>query len=569
MRLGHILALIILVPAISAGTMGSTEAGIENRALVRIEIGSEGDLAAVEAAGVAVYARLAGDEGMLLIAGVAPGEAGALSANALTFSVLDPDPAGKQYYAAYVMPNSSSPNWRAYGELVDENANWAILAMSPEDAGRLAETGVELRAIVPDPKPLPAQAVPATVYSAAAVTADPDVQAMIDAVESLTVYTYTGDLSGEWQVTVGGSPYTISTRYTYSGTPISKATQYVGEHLQDLGLQVEYHQWGGSDYPNVIAELPGQVSPDSIVIICAHLDDMPSGSTAPGADDNASGSTTVLIAADVMKGYTWHYTLRFALWTGEEQGLWGSYYYAQRCYSEGEDIVGVLNLDMVAYNTPGSSRDIDLHADESGVPGSMYLANLFVDVIDAYGLSLIPEIIENGTGASDHASFWDYGYDAVLAIEDWDDFTPYYHTTSDLLQTLDMTYYWEFVKASVATFAHMGIVVEDLSGIGDIAGGEGGLPPSNRLYPARPNPAGSASILRYDISSPGAVELKVYDAGGRVVRTLVAGHHAPGRYEAAWDGITESGGRATPGIYFIGLTAAGHAGQTEKVVLVR
>ena len=85
----------------------------------------------------------------------------------------------------------------------------------------------------------------------------PLIQRMIDQVDSDTVYSYTGGLSGAWPVQVGGEDYTITSRYTYSGESIQKATQYVGEHMQNLGLDVEYHQWEGPTYPNVIGELPG------------------------------------------------------------------------------------------------------------------------------------------------------------------------------------------------------------------------------------------------------------------------------------------------------------------------
>jgi hypothetical protein len=272
----------------------------------------------------------------------------------------------------------------------------------------------------------------------------------------------------------------------------------------------------------------------------------------------------VLVAADIMSQYTWHYTLRFALWTGEEQGLYGSYYYARRSHQAGEDIVGVLNLDMIAYNTQGSQKDMDLHADAAGMPSTMELAQLVVDVINAYNLDLVPNIWEDGLTASDHSSFWNYGYTAILAIEDWDDFTPFYHTSSDLLQTLDMSFYVEFVKASVATFAHMGIPYDDLSGVGEAA-----APGVTMLHPGRPNPAGSATVLRYDIASPTGVELKVYDATGRLVRTLVDSHRAPGAYEATWDGTNDSGDRTPPGVYFLSLSAGAATSQTQKVVLIR
>jgi len=64
---------------------------------------------------------------------------------------------------------------------------------------------------------------------------------MIDQVQPGTVYSYDAGLSGEFAVPIGGMPYQILTRYTYAGTPIAKATQYVYEHFQALGLPVGYH----------------------------------------------------------------------------------------------------------------------------------------------------------------------------------------------------------------------------------------------------------------------------------------------------------------------------------------
>lgn len=285
---------------------------------------------------------------------------------------------------------------------------------------------------------------------------DPTIQAMISQVISTTVVQYDGGLSGEWPVTIGGTPYTITTRNTYSGVPIQKATQYVGEHLDGLGLAVEYHVWNASRPPNVIGQFTGETNPEDIYLIVAHLDDMPSSGLAPGADDNASGSVAVMIAADILTQYRWDCTLRFVFFTGEEQGLLGSYAYAGRSASLGENILGVLNLDMIAWNTLNSSPDIDLHAKQT-IPATLTLAQLFADVITTYNLDLIPQIIPNGTGASDHYPFWQYGYPAILAIEDYygGDFNPYYHTSQDNLAHANVGYFTEMVRAAVGTFAHM------------------------------------------------------------------------------------------------------------------
>ena len=412
-----------------------------------------------------IYAHVNGRSGPAVLLGADPA---ALAASGFQAQILETIPPQATYYLAYPRPGQKEQeiDWTAVDRILLTEPAWRLVRATPENAAHLAAQGVQLQQITFDPKPLPAETTAG--YDTAVVQPDPLVQSMVAGINSSTVYQYDGDLSGEWPVTIDGSPYTLATRHTNSGTPIQKATQFVGEHFTDLGLAVEYHQWGGATYPNVIGQITGLTDPETIYILSAHLDDMPSGSLAPGADDNASGVVAALIAADILSQYQWGCTVRFGLWTGEEQGLNGSAAYAQRAFNSGENIAGVLNLDMIAWNTPGSSRDIDLHADSS-LPATLQQAQLFVDVIDAYDFDLIPTITPNGSGASDHASFWQYGYPAILAIEDFSDFNPYYHTTHDRLGSLDMDYFTEFVRASLATFVHLtGCLVYD--GVGYVDG---------------------------------------------------------------------------------------------------
>lgn len=288
---------------------------------------------------------------------------------------------------------------------------------------------------------------------------DPVVQVLMSQVISTTLRQYVGNLSGEWPVVVGGAPYTITTRITDSGEPIAKAVQWTTEHLAGLGLTVTQQVWQTGRPPNVIGELTGSTAPGDVLILSAHLDSISGEATAPGADDNASGAAGVLAAADVLSAYrdAWRCTLRFALWTGEEQGLLGSREYALRAAQAQESIRGVLNLDMIAWNTPGSSPDIDLHATAS-LPASVAIAHLFADVVGVYNLNLVPQVVTTGIRGSDHASFWDNGYPAIMAIEDYypqkPDFNPYYHTAADGLDKLDMAYYTAMAQAALATFVH-------------------------------------------------------------------------------------------------------------------
>ncbi len=292
----------------------------------------------------------------------------------------------------------------------------------------------------------------------------PLVAGMISQVTQTAVYNYEAQFTGQTSVLVGGSPYTFTTRNTSSGTPIQKATQYVYERLQALGLNTTYHNWSSSycslSNRNVIGERPGQVTPNEIVVISAHLDDMPSSGAAPGADDNASGAVGVLMAAEILSGYPFERTLRFVFFTGEEQGLCGSDEYAYAADQRGDNIVAVYNLDMIAYDSTGGPT-LRLHTrptGNSGYAADLAIAGVFTNVVQAYGLSgvLTPIITADGDDGSDHWSFWDYGYPAIMAIEDdYDDWNTYYHTANDALNRINLTYFTNFVKASVGTAAHL------------------------------------------------------------------------------------------------------------------
>ena len=201
----------------------------------------------------------------------------------------------------------------------------------------------------------------------------------------------------------------------------------------------------------------GAAQPDRNFLITAHIDNMPLGSLAPGADDNASGSVGVLLAAEVLSQYNFDCTLRYVLFTGEEQGLFGSYYYAQAAANAHENFRAVLNLDMIAYDLD-TQPILDLHTRINN-PSDLAIASIFVDVVEAYNLDLDPHIHQDNIEYSDHASFWDFGYPAILAIEDDDNFTPYYHTINDHLDTLNLDYFTSFVQAAVGTLAHMGCLI--------------------------------------------------------------------------------------------------------------
>ena len=428
----------------------------ERTALVQVFVTTPDAMARFEQTGLPAYTRLEGREGSYLLAGATPAGLEALAAAGLPVRILDPDMAGATYYLAHTPPNRPRPEWGAYGRLLLDDGEQALLRTTPQDAERLTLAGAELRLVTLTPKPLRPAVAPGAIPEE--IQADPLIQAMIDQVDGDAAYYYVRQLAGEVPVWVDDAWYTITTRHTNSGIPIQKTTHWAGQQMADLGLNVEYHVWSNSTNPNVIGELPGLTNPDDIFIIGGHVDDV---NGTPGADDNASGSVATLIAADILTQYRWGCTLRFALWTGEEQGLLGSAAYAHRSYELGENIVGYLDPDMIAWNTIGSSPGIDLRYKVS-MPPTLQLAQLFADVVDAYDLNLVPEFRASSGGFSDHSSFWDHGYTAIMAIEDNGDYNPYYHLPGDTPAHIDRAFFSEFVKASVGTFAHMsGCLIPD------------------------------------------------------------------------------------------------------------
>ncbi len=469
-RLFTMLMLLVLLVALGSNAQAASIPPSDQPALVYVDLGGSDALNRFASTRLPLYTML---EGGLLTGANQAGQQ-AIKQAGLSYRVLDPSIGSGSYYLAETRPSHPIPNFSAYGQVLLNLKSSVLLRMEPSRTDALAQAGAELRLITLTPKPLPAAQSEAVFPDV--VQPDPLVQGMMDQVSETQIYTYDRQLAGELPVWVDGDWYTIPTRDTYSGTPIQKATSFVGQHMSnDLGLGVEYYQWDSATNPDVIGEFPGLVNPDDIFIIGAHIDDV---SGAPGADDNGSGSVATLIAADILSQFKWGCTLRFAFWTGEEYGLLGSEAYAQNAYNSGENIVGYLNLDMIAWNTPASSQTIYLGYGSS-VPRSLDLANLFADVVDAYNINLIPTIGTQYLHNSDHGSFIDYGYPAILGIEGLDDFNPYYHSPQDTPAHTDPTYFTDFVKASIGTYAHMsGCLIP--SGVGHLDGhvsaADGGAP---------------------------------------------------------------------------------------------
>jgi len=92
---------------------------------------------------------------------------------------------------------------------------------------------------------------------------------------------------------------------------------------------------------------------------------------------------------------------------------------------------------------------------------------------------------------------------------------------------------------------------------GTVAVGESAAPAAELAFSARPNPLTTSTVISFELQSAGRATLRVYDATGRAVRTLIDRSARPGTQEVAWDGRADDGARAPAGVYLLALDVDG------------
>lgn len=187
---------------------------------------------------------------------------------------------------------------------------------------------------------------------------------------------------------------------------------------------------------NVIGFVSGSVQPDSFMVFVAHYDHlgrMGKKTLFPGANDNASGTATVLdlaryYASQPEKAY---YSMVFILVSGEEAGLMGSRYFAENSLFPLEKTKFVINLDMVGSGSEGLS-----------VVNAKQFPEAF-EIFDALNKQhqYFPDLRAGSESCnSDHCPFYEKGVPAVFLFTRGAE-NQHYHNTADLPKDLTFTAY--------------------------------------------------------------------------------------------------------------------------------
>lgn len=263
-------------------------------------------------------------------------------------------------------------------------------------------------------------AQPKGLSPARSITPDPFVEAMLEQVSAGNITTTVQHLQD------------YGTRNAYHAQSVA-AQNWIKSQFQNMGLSVEVMDFSmpsGSASDNVIATLTGTKYPQEFVVIGGHYDSYSGGSSAPGADDNASGTAGVLEIARIMSQHTFDRSVVFCAFSGEEYGLYGSDAYASRAAQLGMDIHGYFNLDMIGYLKPGNTT---IKSTLIYPAAAQELATFYVDVAAAY----LPQFVVSpgylSGGDSDHTSFNNNGFMGIFPFEAVPDYSPYIHTTNDIV----------------------------------------------------------------------------------------------------------------------------------------
>jgi hypothetical protein len=193
----------------------------------------------------------------------------------------------------------------------------------------------------------------------------------------------------------------------------------------EIDLKNEFST-GEVEVYNTVAEIKGTEKPDELVLIGGHIDSWDLGT---GATDNGTGIMAVLEAARALKAVDVkpRRTIRFVLFSGEEQGLHGSRAYVKAHAQEMDKISGVLIHDMGT----GKVKSI-------GLQGRYDLRQVMDKVVEPFKDSVdLEELSMRTMMGTDHLSFLPHGVPAFAVVQDPAEYRKTHHTESD---TFDKVY---------------------------------------------------------------------------------------------------------------------------------
>ena len=256
---------------------------------------------------------------------------------------------------------------------------------------------------------------------------------------------------------------------------LQRAAAYIESCYRDFGMPVEREpfRYNNFEVANIIAEITPATDTARRYVLGAHYDSVRG---TVGADDNASSVAVQLETARQLQSLVLRQNLdiavQFVSFTLEEppaygSGLMGSRVRARQAKQDGERIDGMLCLEMVGYTCrePGCQtypvplmfRNYPREGNFIGIVGDFHSQQLTRSVYRAFCRnSLLPAVkitvpcggrLMPSVRLSDHASFWDQGYKAVMITDTAFFRNPHYHMPTDTMEKLDYRFMAQLVQS--------------------------------------------------------------------------------------------------------------------------
>ncbi|KAA1466127.1 peptidase [Dentipellis sp. KUC8613] len=235
-------------------------------------------------------------------------------------------------------------------------------------------------------------------------------------------------------------------------------TSYASKGLRDLISLNEFtHSWGQN---SIILRINGSApTNDGVIIISAHQDstNMWPFLPAPGADDDGSGTVTILEAYRglLVSDFRPVQHVEFHWYSGEEAGLLGSQAVASDYSARSVNVIAMSQFDMTAWVKRGTQEEVGIvtdFVDEN-------LSNFNKQLVDAY-LDIPYVETKCGYACSDHASWGKAGYPSSFTIEStFENSNKNIHSINDRIDISDefsFTHMLEFSKLAVAFAIELG-----------------------------------------------------------------------------------------------------------------
>ncbi len=272
----------------------------------------------------------------------------------------------------------------------------------------------------------------------------------------------------------------IGERSVFLPANLERTAQYIESFYGSLGLHIRRETYGyaGLTVANIVAEISFGANPTKRYLLGAHYDSV---AGTVGADDNASAVAVQLETARnllALKGdEPLDLTIKFVSFPLEEPPVFGTRYmgskvYARKAKREKERIDGMICLEMVGYSChdPGCQGypfplmflNYPKEGDFIGIVGNFGSREFATSLFRAFQKNSELPVVKLtvpfrgwpllAVRLSDHSSFWDQGFKAVMVTDSSFYRNPHYHLPSDTMEKLDYRFMAELVESLLMFF---------------------------------------------------------------------------------------------------------------------